>query len=107
LLGGYRREIVGRVLSLMDGNRNRLQHELIALFGRNRVEMAEALDVVDLDLTAPVMDAVQAADALLKVSGQPHRQRELVDGLDDTTAFVLCMWLLDTGFAGQFYGQAA
>ena len=52
-----------------------LRFELVALFGCYRVNMAETLDVVDMDLTAATMDAVQtAADALLKLSGQGRRQ---------------------------------
>jgi hypothetical protein len=81
---------------------HKLRNELIVLFGRGRVEMAEAVDVVELDLTAPRMEAVQAAcDELLKHTGQPRRQREIVDSLTDGTALVLCMWLMDTDFAGR------
>jgi len=88
--------------------RDRIRLELVALFGGYRVDMAEALDVVDMDLTAATMDAVQtAADELLKLSGQGHRQQDLVAALDGTTSLVLCMWLMDTGFASPFYDTAA
>ena len=86
----------------------RLKHELIALFGRGRVEQAEITDVADLELTAELMDAVHdAAEAILKRLGQPSRQREIVDNLDAETALVLCMWLMDTDFANTVYGAAA
>ena len=87
---------------------DRLKHELVTLFGRGRVEQAERTDVADLDLTAERMDAVHdAADAILKRLGQPSRQREIVDSLTNDTALVLCMWLMDTGFADTVYGAAA
>ena len=112
---------------------HRLKHELVALFGRQRVERAEALDVADLLLeplnlssleplnacsldpielplfiTAADMEAVEAAaDALLKESGRPHRQRELVDRLDNSTALLLCMWQMDNGLSGHLTGDAA
>ena len=87
---------------------DRLRFELVALFGCYRVDMAETLDVVDMNLTAATMDAVQtAADALLKLSGQGRRQQDLVAALDGTTSLVLCMWLMDTGFADPFYFTAA
>lgn len=74
----------------------------------SRVNMAETLDVVDMDLTAATMDTVQtAADELLKLSGQGRRQQDLVAALDGTTSLVLCMWLMDTGFADPFYFTAA
>jgi len=86
----------------------RLKHELISLFGRDRVERAEVLDVVDLPITAAAMQTVQvAADALLKETGKAHRQRELVDDLDNTTALLLCMWLMDTDFMGRCLDNAA
>lgn len=87
---------------------DRLRLELVALFGCYRVNMAETLDAVNMDLTAATMDAVQtAADELLKLSGQGRRQQDLVAALDGTTSLVLCMWLMDTGFADPFYDTAA
>jgi len=87
---------------------DRLKHELIALFGRGRVEQAEITDVADLDITSEQMNAVHdAADAILKRPGQPSWQRELVEDLDGQTTLLLCMWLMDTDFAGRIYVVAA
>ena len=86
----------------------KLRHELVALFGRGLVQQAEITDVADLDITADQMDAVHhAADAILKHPGQPSRQRELVDDLDEQTTLLLCMWLMDTDFAGRIYAAVA
>ena len=85
-----------------------MQAELVSLFGRGLVEKAQTTDVVDLDLTASRMEAVHdATDALLKHSGSPKLQHATVAGLDDMTALMLCMWLLDTGFADRIYQHAA
>lgn len=84
------------------------QAELVSLFGRGLVDRAKATDVVDLDLTAKRMDAVHdATDSLLQHSGKPKLQQATVAGLDDMTALVLCMWLMDTDFADRIYQYAA
>ena len=85
-----------------------LRAELVSLFGRELVAKAQITDVVDLDLTASRVEAVHdATDALLKHSGKPKLQQTTVAGLDDMTALMLCMWLMDTGFADHIYQHAA
>ena len=55
------RALPGATTSRMN---DRLRFELVALFGCYRVNMAETLDVVDMNLTAATMDAVQTAAPL-------------------------------------------
>ena len=85
-----------------------IETELVSLFGRELVDKARVTDVVDLELTASRMDAVHdATDALLKHSGKPKLQQATIATLDDMTALMLCMWVMDTGFADRIYQYAA
>lgn len=86
----------------------RLHSELVALFGRRLVDMAKALDVTSLELTAERMGAVEAAtEALLAHNGDTERQRAVVTGLDTYTALLLCMWVMDTDMFTNLVPEAA
>lgn len=75
---------------------SRLERELTALFGRDLLKQAKAIDPADLELSEELMDAVHdAADHLLDHAGNPAMQRVVVMALPADVRLVLCMWLFD------------
>lgn len=81
--------------------------ELVALFGRELVDQANATDVADLELTAERMESVHdAADDLLTRSGDTLSQCRIVRSLDPATRLVLCMWVMDLSLAARLAARA-
>mgnify|MGYP000901751023 CR=1 FL=1 len=70
----------------------RLRTELVALFGRGKVEQAKQAQPRMDALTAQAI--YQAAHELLELSGLPKRQRELTAALPETVQLALISWIL-------------
>jgi hypothetical protein len=86
---------------------NRMQRELVALFGEPTVLVARMMDPALLALTVDLMDRVHdAADAVLARAGRPAAQRKYVADLPSDVRLVLCMWLSDTGLAARLTRRA-
>ena len=76
-----------------------IDSELLRLFGRWTLATAQVKRLEDQNISA---EAIQAA-AILVVSerGNPERQREIVDAMDEDTAVALCIWLRDPANASH------
>lgn len=70
------------------------QHELVELFGSSILSDAAAIHPASVNAQA----VSEAAGALLRLKGQPDRQRELVPGMERSTAAALCRWVYDPAF---------
>ena len=82
--------------------KNRIDGELVRLFGEPLIRLAEFTDPLALELSAALMDRVHdGADALLTMRGDPGEQHRYVQDLPHEVRLVLCMWLLDTGLASK------
>jgi len=91
----------GRVISLQYGL------TLKAIFGRPLVCKARATDPADLDLTVDAMLAVHdAADELLKHTGDTEAQGRVVDDLPPQTRLALCLWMLDISLGAKLAARA-
>ena len=71
-----------------------MQHELVELFGSSILKDAVAIHPESVNAQA----VSEAAGALLRLKGQPDRQRELVLGMDRSAAVALCRWVYDPAF---------
>lgn len=82
--------------------KRRIRQDLKHLFGEPVTSLAKIVGLEALEITPELMESVHdAADALLKMRGQPERQRAYLVGLPFTARLVLCMWLTDTELAAK------
>lgn len=70
--------------------------ELVSLFGRELVDKALETGIDDSVYTIENMQVIgDVSDALLKHSDKPRLQRAVVAALDDATALLMCVFLID------------
>lgn len=97
----------GSMSKVSDARSQRMQRELIALFGEPTVLVARMVDPALLALSADLMDRVHdAADAVLARTGRPAAQRRYIGELTSDVRLLLCMWLMDTGLAAKLTRRA-
>jgi hypothetical protein len=75
----------------------RLNRELVALFGRDRVAQSELMSLQAMSLEAELV--AEGARQLKEHMGQVEAQRLIVQGMDDDTALALCKWIGRVGAA--------
>jgi hypothetical protein len=68
--------------------------ELQELFGESLMTEAAAINPDTVD----AREVSEAANGLLRLMGQPERQKELVIGMERSTAAALCRWVYDPTF---------
>ena len=79
---------------------SRLEIEVQHLFGEETLVRARCLDPAGID-AAVAAQVAEDADNLLDASGQPDRQRELVQDMGQDRRLVLCRWLIDKGIRAK------
>ena len=67
---------------------------MLDLFGPTILKDAAAINPELVNAQA----VSEAAGALLRLKGQPDRQRDLVQGMDRSTVAALCRWVYDPAF---------
>lgn len=80
-----------------------LYSEAVSLFGRQIVEMAEAVDINQLAIEADLV--AEGARQLREQAGHPERQRAIITAMDDETAMALCRWIIDPGCMAAFIAR--
>lgn len=75
------------------GLNRRVYKEAICLFGRQTVNHCRNLSSEVLATEAE--QVVETARQLRHVSGQPEKQRTIIQGMDELTVLALCRWLID------------
>ena len=74
----------------------KLGNELAFLFGRETVELARHIDIADLQLNEKMTDSIAAGIRRLKESrNDPDAQVKLIEGMDQGSRLLLCMWIMD------------
>ena len=71
-----------------------LQSELKRLFTKATIRKSKKLEPDSVDALA----VKEAAGALLRLTGKPSEQAELVNTMQPSTAAALCRWLTDPAF---------
>ena len=75
-----------------------LNEELAFLFGKETVDQARQIDIVDLNMNKEMMDSISTGVRKLKeLKHNPNAQINLVNELQPGARLVLCMWILDMG----------
>jgi hypothetical protein len=77
-----------------------LHTELKILFDKATIRKSKKLELGRVDALA----VKEAAEALLRLKGQPVEQMELVTRMHPSTAAALCRWLMDPAFWGLVAG---
>jgi len=72
---------------------NRIDAELVGIFGRWTLASAQCTRLEDLKVDPERIR--QAAQAVMDERGHPERQKALIDEMDEPTAVALCIWLRD------------
>ena len=76
----------------------RLNEELAFLFGKETVNQARKIDIVDLNMNKEMMDSISTGVRKLKeLKHNPNAQLNLVNELQPGACLVLCMWIMDMG----------
>ncbi len=76
----------------------RLNEELAFLFGKETVNQARKIDIVDLNMNKEMMDSISTGVRKLKeLKHNPNAQLNLVNELQPGARLVLCMWIMDMG----------
>lgn len=75
----------------MSGEGNRLESELVDLFGRSVVDHSKRVSYADL--LTNINDIAEAAHQLGKLTGQPDKQRVIVAGMNGDAMLGLCKWI--------------
>ena len=88
-----------------DTEKGRLYREAVALFGRERVELSRDLAIGAMAIEAELV--AEGARQLRELSGQPERQRAVIEAMDEDTALALCRWILEPGCMDQFIPHSA
>ncbi len=76
----------------------RMNKELSFLFGKETVDQARQIDIVDLNLNDEMIGSITAGiRQLKKLKDNPNAQIKLVNEMEPGTCLVLCMWIMDMG----------
>ena len=76
----------------------RLHEELAFLFGKETVNQARQIDIVELNMNKEMMDSISTGVRKLKeLKHNPNAQLNLVNELQPGARLVLCMWIMDMG----------
>ncbi len=76
----------------------RMNKELSFLFGKETVDQARQIDIVDLNLNDEMIGSITAGiRQLKKLKHDPNAQIKLVNEMEPGTCLVLCMWIMDMG----------
>jgi len=78
---------------------NRIDTELVGIFGRWTLASAQCTRLEDLKVDPERIR--QAAQAVMDERGHPDRQKALIDEMDEPTAVALCIWLRDPSKAAE------
>lgn len=70
---------------------NRLDKELVSLFGKQVLLESKSLDVNNLEIEADLV--AEGARQLIENNGNPTLQRMIVNCMDSLTATALCKWI--------------
>ncbi len=71
--------------------KNRLEHELVFLFGKQLIEQSDKLSVNQMYLEAELV--AEGTKQLLGHTGQPEAQRRIIKGMSYDTTMALCKWI--------------
>lgn len=85
-------------LENMSEQQQQLLDELSFLFGRQTVEQACMLDVVDLNLNETMTASIISGLTKLKqLRGNPESQQELINSMEAGGRLLLCLWIMEMG----------
>jgi hypothetical protein len=76
----------------------RQKRELAQLFGRETVDLAGQIDIVDLNLNEKMTECIADGVRRLKeLKGDPAAQARFIESMEQGARLVLCMWIMDMG----------
>lgn len=81
-----------------------LDAELAVLFGRSVLTQAKRVSLDELEVDAGLV--AEGARQLRQATGQPMRQRAIVQAMDADTALALCKWLREPDMGERMLEQA-
>lgn len=85
---------------------DRLYEELSFLFGKETVEQANQIDIVDLNLNKDILDCISTGIRKLKeLKNNPQAQIAMVNELEAGARIVLCLWIMDMGLLEKIRSQ--
>lgn len=70
---------------------NRLDKELVSLFGKQVLAESKSLDLSSIEIEADLV--AEGARQLIENNGNPTLQRMIVNCMDNITAITLCKWI--------------
>ena len=76
----------------------RITEELAILFGRDTVNLARQIDIIDLNLNEEMTKSITSGVSKLKeLKSDPVAQIRLIKGMEAGARLILCMWIMDMG----------
>jgi hypothetical protein len=76
----------------------RQNEELSFLFGKETVEQANQVDIVDLNLNKDITDTIsKGVNQLKRLKNNPNAQLKLIKEMAPGARIVLCMWIMEMG----------
>jgi hypothetical protein len=77
---------------------DQLIEELSFLFGKETVEQACQIDIVDLNLNKEMTESISTGVRQLKeLKNNPNAQVDLINEMAPGARIVLCMWIMEMG----------
>jgi hypothetical protein len=68
------------------------------LFGRDTVEQARQIDIIDLNLNEEMTKCIaNGVSGLKALKRDPAAQRNLIGDMEAGARLILCMWIMDMG----------
>jgi hypothetical protein len=81
--------------------------ELSFLFGKDIVEQALLIDVVDLNLSDAMTRSIsEGVTRLKKVRDQPENQLKLINDMTPGERLVICMWIMDMNLLDKLQSRS-
>jgi hypothetical protein len=80
----------------IERQQQQLHNELAFLFGKETVEQAEVIDVVDLQLNQDMTQCISKGVTRLKqLKDMPDAQQKYIRELNPAEQLLVCMWVLE------------
>jgi hypothetical protein len=84
---------------------SRLHSEAICLFGRQVVEQAKQVSIEGMAIEAELV--AEGARQLRQQTGNPERQRAIIEAMDEETALALCRWIIEPQCMAAFIAKGS
>ncbi|MGY8813137.1 MAG: hypothetical protein ACKVHQ_00260 [Gammaproteobacteria bacterium] len=88
-------------------DKKRQEVELSFLFGKDIVEQARLIDVVDLNLSDAMTRSIsEGVTRLKKIRDQPENQLKLINNMTPGERLVVCMWIMDMNLLDKLQSRS-